>query len=420
MPIKYNCMKSINEGDKLVNINGKEWGKLEPSDIEALMAEQDFEESFYFEFKDDRTPPKKIAKEISAFANTFGGYIFIGITDDKRIEGCTDWNEQRIHTTIHDSITPTPSFDVKKFTCSDGIVYIIKVEEGAEPPYITSGGQIFERVSSSSQPIKDSSKLSQIYSKREQQLSNMESKITIAPIQKEVGNIYGYIDIGFIVVPSNRQTAIDIFNKADLKDVFNKLMVSIKSRNLTRVGNSIDYTPGGLSVANGMFPAHANNFLEIMADGSARMRILLINNNIDEPDLNMMLPITLKKLYKDVYAYIMGELFPDKFAYAKKYESLTVLKQFNPVIYYDEWVLELESNFEEKNEKIFQKIEEYQKVMGTDIVVTDDRIPKSGLYTVDKRQLELWGMNYNCENIIDELFFSKFVGLGVIPDQKEE
>ena len=63
-------MKSINEGDKLVNINGKEWGKLDPSDIEALMAEQDFEESFYFEFKDDRTTSKKIAKEASAFANT--------------------------------------------------------------------------------------------------------------------------------------------------------------------------------------------------------------------------------------------------------------------------------------------------------------------------------------------------------------
>ena len=146
----------------MVNINGKEWDKLNPSDIEKLIAEQDFEESFYFEFKDDRTTSKKIAKEVSAFANTFGGYIFIGITDDKNIEGCSEWNEQRIHATIYDSITPTPSFDVKKFTCSNKIVYVIKIEEGAEPPYITSSGQIFERVSSSSQPIKDSSKLSQI------------------------------------------------------------------------------------------------------------------------------------------------------------------------------------------------------------------------------------------------------------------
>lgn len=403
----------------MVNINGKEWDKLEPLDIETLMAEQDFEESFYFEFKDDRTSSKKIAKEISAFANTFGGYIFIGITDDKRIEGCTDWNEQRIHTTIHDSITPTPSFDVKKFTCSDGIVYIIKVEEGAEPPYITSGGQIFERVSSSSQPIKDSSKLSQIYSKREQQLSNMERKITIAPLEKNVGNIYGYIDIGFVVVTSNKQSALDVFDKADLKDVIKKSEVSINSSNLTHIGNSIVYTPGGLSVAEGMLPAHTNNFLEIMADGSAKMRILLINNDNDDPSVNMLLPITIKKLYKELYTHIMGDLFPDKLAYAKKYESLTVLKQFNPILFYDEWSLKLNPEFEEENTKFFKKTEEQRKVLGTDIVVTNDRIPKTGLYTIDKRQMELWGRNYNQESIIDELFLSNFIRLGVIPIEEE-
>ena len=403
----------------MVNINGKEWDKLEPSDIQTLMAEQDFEESFYFELKDDRTTSKKIAKEVSAFANTFGGYIFIGITDDKKIEGCTDWNEQKIHTTIHDSITPTPSFDVKKFTCSDGIIYVIKIEEGAEPPYITSSGKIYERLSSGSIPIVDSSKLSQIYSKREQQLSNFERKITIESLEKNVSNIYGYIDIGFVVISSNRQAAIDIFNKADLKDILKKLTVSINSRNLTRVGSSIVYTPGGLSVAKGMLPAHTNNFLEIMADGSARMRILLINNDNDDPSVNMILPLTIKKLYEDLYTHVMGALFPDKLAYAKKYESLTVLKQFNPLLYYDESVLGLSPKLEEKNEEMLGKIEEYQKVMGIDIVVTNDRIPKTGLYTIDKRQMELWGRNYNQESIIDELFLSNFIRLGVIPIEEE-
>ena len=43
----------------MVNINGKEWAELEPIDIHALLSEQDFEESFYFEFKDDRVAAKK-------------------------------------------------------------------------------------------------------------------------------------------------------------------------------------------------------------------------------------------------------------------------------------------------------------------------------------------------------------------------
>ena len=99
----------------MLNINGKEWHDLQASDIQNMLLEQDFEESFYFEFKDDMVSTKKLTEEVSAFANTFGGYILHGISDDRQIGGCTIWNEQKIHTTIHDSITPTPSFDVKKF-----------------------------------------------------------------------------------------------------------------------------------------------------------------------------------------------------------------------------------------------------------------------------------------------------------------
>ena len=138
----------------MININGKEWNKLAASDIQAVISGQDFDESFYFELKDDKVSNKKLMEEVSAFANTFGGYIFLGVTDQKQIEGCTEWNEQRIHTTIHDSITPTPSFDVKRFTIDTKIVYVIRVDEGSEPPYITSSGKIYERLSSGSFVIK--------------------------------------------------------------------------------------------------------------------------------------------------------------------------------------------------------------------------------------------------------------------------
>lgn len=49
---------------------------MEPLDIQRVISEQDFDESFYFEFKEDRVSNKKITEEISAFANTFEGGIF--------------------------------------------------------------------------------------------------------------------------------------------------------------------------------------------------------------------------------------------------------------------------------------------------------------------------------------------------------
>ena len=179
----------------MVNINGKEWAKLEAVDIQSVLSDHDFDESFYFEFKDDRVANKKLAEEISAFANTFGGYIFIGISDNKKIEGCIEWTEQRIHTLIHDFITPTPPFDVKKFTFGTNVIFVIKIDEGAEPPYITSSGKIYERLSSGSFVIKDSIRLSQIYSKREQMLAKTETKISIPPIPENVNNILKTVSI---------------------------------------------------------------------------------------------------------------------------------------------------------------------------------------------------------------------------------
>lgn len=397
----------------MININGKEWALLEATDIQETFSEPDFDESFYFEFKDDRVTTQKLIKEVSAFANTFGGYIFIGISDDKKIEGCTAWNEQRIHTTIHDSISPTPSFDVKKFTCNTKIVYIIKIDEGAEPPYVTNEGRIYERLSSGALPIKDSVRLSQIYSKREQYLSKLEQKISIPPIPKESNNIYGYIDTGFALNFSDSRLAIDTFNKVDLKIVVEKMIAKMDGHSLAFVGNSIIFIAGGLSTTSGQLPAHTNNFLEIMADGSAKMRILLINNDQNNPTINMMYSSVLLKMYKDVYTCVFGELFPDKMVYAKKYESLTVCKQFQPTLFYDNEMLKLLPDCKEQNDKMLAARQRNQEVLGIDTIVTDDRIPKTGLYTIDKQQMEKWGVEYTAEGIIDELFFSRFVGLGV-------
>ena len=384
---------------------------LTPADIQSAISEIDFDESFYFELKDDRVAPKKIMEEISAFSNTFGGYIFLGVSNNKQIEGCVEWNEQRIHTAIHDSITPTPSFDVKKFTVDTSVVYVIKIDEGSEPPYITSSGKIYERLSSGSFAIKDSSKLSQIYNKREQLLAKMEKKVSIPPVYENSNNIYGYIDIGFCLVASDIQVAIDTFNSTDLKSIAERLKEDMPSFNLSHVGNSIIYTPGGVSTQKGHLPAHTNNFLEIMADGSARMRILLLNNDTEKSSVNMTLPMFILRSYQETYTNVMGALFPHRVAYAKKYESLTVRKQFQPVMFYDDSILELRPDLQEDNVKMWETIQNHRKIFGVTTIVTDDRIPKTGLYTIDKCQLELLGQEYTAEAIINALFSSRYIAL---------
>ena len=152
-----------------------------------------------------------------------------------------------------------------------------------------------------------------------------------------------------------------------------------------------------------------------MADGSSRMRILLINNDPEDSSVNMIFPMSILSSYKKVYTNIMGALFPYKVAYAKKYESLTVRKQFQPVMFYDDFVLETHPDWQEHNIKMMKAIQNHRKVFGVTTIVTDNRIPKTGLYTIDKRHLELWGKEYTAESIIDELFSSQYTMLGIFP-----
>lgn len=166
----------------MLEINNKSWDKLRAKDIEKYLI--DGEENYFFEYKLDEVSTSDLIKEISAFSNTYGGYIFLGISDDKTIVGCTKWTEQRITTTIHSCLTPTPNFDIKKFRLNNVIIFVIKIEIGDMPPYITNNGGIYERISSSSckiatNKITDAIKLHQILDKSEQQKKKVEDKLYI-------------------------------------------------------------------------------------------------------------------------------------------------------------------------------------------------------------------------------------------------
>jgi predicted HTH transcriptional regulator len=60
----------------MININNKPWEKLRLLDVEKLLSSS-VDENFFYEFKSDDEEPPKLIKEISAFANTYGGYIFL-------------------------------------------------------------------------------------------------------------------------------------------------------------------------------------------------------------------------------------------------------------------------------------------------------------------------------------------------------
>lgn len=266
----------------MVNINNKPWDKLRFRDIEKFLSESG-DENFFFEFKSDDEEPKKLIKEISAFANTYGGYILLGVNDDKTIRGCKKWTEQRIHITIHDSITPIPNFDVKKFTSKGKHIFVIKIEEGATPPYITNRGDIYERVSSGSFPIKESIKLDQLYQKRKDELIRIKNIIELPSLEIDSNfpqNVFAYLDFGFFMASSDKSVLWKKYQTADLEKIAEYIRTINKNFSISRVGASYLFSVGEFMAKDqdgNSCPMNAgiHDFMEVFPDGSARGRILL-------------------------------------------------------------------------------------------------------------------------------------------------
>lgn len=397
----------------MININNKRWDKVNRRDIQKVLAGSD-DETFFYEFKSDDEDPNKLVKEISALANTYGGYIFLGINDDKSIGGCNKWTEQRIHTTIHDSLTPTPNFDVRKFKIEGKTVLVVKVEEGNMPPYITGKGAIYERVSSGSFPIKDSARLTQLYNKRSDQEAQVKAKIEFGEIDTSIAppkNLCAYIDIGFSVTCSEYTYLQKHFHTIDLSSI-SKEIVGTNSFSISRVGDAYMFTVGQIAQSDGtdtdqLFSAGLHDYLVVYDDCSASCRILLFSDgNGNSVDISVVPIVT--GVFKNIYKLLCGEDFYKVFVHAQKYESLRVIKQFVPV--YD-----VERHFKGVFDNPFQKVlSNHREKYGENLIVQSNRVPFFGYDLIDKQWFNKYKIKYNQAGLIDELFGSTYIHLGYI------
>lgn len=139
--------------------NPKKLTDIEYSDLDILT---NIEEGYKVEYKslwDDKFKKKALPKSISSFANTDGGWLFVGVNNDGTLQPIskdrTDFAQQ-IGEIIRTHISPCPKFETKFITLPNddehGILIIV-IYEGVNPPYICDG-TVYTRIGSSSEPIK--------------------------------------------------------------------------------------------------------------------------------------------------------------------------------------------------------------------------------------------------------------------------
>lgn len=128
--------------------------------LNQLKNEQ-IEEGYTIEYKAEWNKDltdKHLCKTIASFANSSGGWLFVGISNDGSIKGIKKQKfdfSQQIGNLLAAHTSPIPVFDcrfIKSLTDSETGVLVIHVFEGFNPPYV-SKGQICVRNGSNKTPV---------------------------------------------------------------------------------------------------------------------------------------------------------------------------------------------------------------------------------------------------------------------------
>lgn len=141
---------------------------IEASDLSILRT---ISEGWHVEYKLLVPNAPRIGKSVSAFANTYGGWLFYGVGSGKDGHNCADaftgiksedWPslQMKIRDAVAQHVNPTPHFDCVALDgpCADlGLaatdsLIVVHVPQGNNPPYVHSSGRIYRRVADRSDP----------------------------------------------------------------------------------------------------------------------------------------------------------------------------------------------------------------------------------------------------------------------------
>lgn len=142
---------------------GMPLSKVSSGEIYSLTAP----EGLYIDYKRSLVEKDKIAKAVSAFANTYGGFLIVGIEEDPKtnepdqhflLDESTK-KQETIRSAIVERIQPVPDFSTKAVQGKnpdgdDGWVILVQVPESSQTPHIHYDGRVYRRRGESSNPLK--------------------------------------------------------------------------------------------------------------------------------------------------------------------------------------------------------------------------------------------------------------------------
>lgn len=141
--------------------------KLTADDLQKLI-ENYIAEGYYVEYKSQFVRNEKIGWSIASFANSYGGWYFVGVETDENniakticgfdLSHCPD-PISKIREIVKSNIDPQPLFYPQVIKLEENkAVCVVYIPDEQDKPFICKNGRIYRRVGDSSDPISENNR----------------------------------------------------------------------------------------------------------------------------------------------------------------------------------------------------------------------------------------------------------------------
>jgi ATP-dependent DNA helicase RecG len=157
-------------------------------------------EDSYLEFKSRLTNPEKLAAGICALANSGGGTIVFGVTDQLRLEGVTNPEliEQDLLAICREQLVPPVWARIDKVSFDSGLRLVVFEVDARRAPHRTTEGRYYIRVGATKREA-TGEEIAELYRGRTGAHGFEDTPLGLAEVECDIdeGDLWGYVrDLG--------------------------------------------------------------------------------------------------------------------------------------------------------------------------------------------------------------------------------
>jgi len=260
-----------------------------------MLKEKKLAEGLFVEYKETFVSNEKIAHSIASFANSHGGWYFIGIEAESQTNIAKNFNGvdlsvraqplEDINNILKTHVNPMPRVHIKLTNLGNGKGIIsVLIPESDDTPHLTKDGKIYRRNENSSDPIPETDRhtIDKLFEKSktlDTYVNNFCKSDLIYPASQKG---QAFLEVDMIPYPLN-SVSIDIFSASKIEELKNFINSPYKILNSVEIGVPFDNIAASFNsitfrqTNKDEHLSFATLYFRLFSDGSVKIIIPLPN-----------------------------------------------------------------------------------------------------------------------------------------------